>query len=359
MVVRRNGEVDLPLIKAKDAETKLAQAEVLRFQDVEAEAQRVLVEARAQADAILADARARGERLRADAHRTGIEAGRTEGLRIGQELGRKQALDQALADFAGKHAALIKALAGALEQFELRRRGLQSALERDVIALAGAIASRVIKRAVDIDPACVTHNLREALQLIASRNRLEIRLHPEDREHATQFAKDLLQAHEYDAVDFVADETVGRGGVLLRTAGGQVDAAIQTQWIRILDEILAGWQEHWLLSPTILAETESFPADAEDESGYVELVQGEAADLPAESDAQTPPAAVAAQQAVIDQAISQAMLAAASRQDALPAAPAAGELAGLSADESPAVEEIDPREVEDIDPGKVEETDSK
>jgi flagellar biosynthesis/type III secretory pathway protein FliH len=126
-----------------------------------------------------------------------------------------------------------------------------------VIALAGAIAHRVIKRAVDVDPACVADNLREALQLIARRNRLEIRLHPADLEQARQFARDLLPAQEFESVVFVADEAVGRAGVLLRTAGGQVDATVQAQWIRILDEILAGWQEHWLLSPALLASAEA------------------------------------------------------------------------------------------------------
>jgi len=247
----------VPLIRAKDAETKLAQAEVMRFQDVEAEAQRILADARRQAEAILADARARGERLKADAHRSGLDTGRAEGLKIGQELGLKQAFDRAVSDFAQKHAAVSKALAAALEQFETRRRSLQSEMERDVIALAGAIAHRVIKRVVDVDPACVADNIREALQLIARRNRLEIRLHPADLEQARQFARDLLPAQEFESVVFVADEAVGRAGVLLRTAGGQVDATVQTQWIRILDEILAGWQEHWLLSPALLASAEA------------------------------------------------------------------------------------------------------
>ena len=247
----------MPLIRAKDAETKLAQAEVMRFQDVEAEAQRILADARRQAEAILADARTRGERLKADAHRSGLDTGRAEGLKIGQELGLKQAFDRAVSDFAQKHAAVSKALAAALEQFETRRRSLQSEMERDVIALAGAIAHRVIKRVVDVDPACVADNIREALQLIARRNRLEIRLHPADLEQARQFARDLLPAQEFESVVFVADEAVGRAGVLLRTAGGQVDATVQTQWIRILDEILAGWQEHWLLSPALLASAEA------------------------------------------------------------------------------------------------------
>jgi flagellar assembly protein FliH len=256
----------VPLIRARDAETKIAQAEVMRFQDVEAEAQRLLDDARRQAEAILADARTHGERLKADARKSGRETGLAEGLKIGQDLGRKQAYDQAIADFAARHAAVAAALAGALEQFEARRRGLQSEMERDVIALAGAIARRVIKRAVEVDPACVADNLREALQLIARRNRLEIRLHPADLEHARQFARDLLGAQDFESVGFVADETVGRSGMLLRTAGGQVDATVETQWVRILDEILAGWEEHWLLSPSALPGPDA-PAEAALASG--------------------------------------------------------------------------------------------
>ncbi len=116
----------MPLIKARDAESKIARAEVLRLQDVEAEAERILAEARSQADAILAESKVRAERARSDAHKAGLENGRNDGLRIGQELGRKQALEQATADFAAKHATAAKALAAALEEFETRRRALQS-----------------------------------------------------------------------------------------------------------------------------------------------------------------------------------------------------------------------------------------
>ena len=319
----------MSLVRAKDAQARIAQAEVLRFQDVEAEAVRVLAQARQQAEAFLADARVQAERLRTDAHRTGLEAGRIEGLKTGAEVGRKQALDQARAAFTAQHADLAKALAAALEQFELRRRSLLSEMERDVAALAGAIAHRVIKRAVDVDPSCVSDNLREALQLVARKNRLEIRLHPEDLEQARQFARELLPAQEFEAVGFMPDETVGRGGVLLRTAGGQVDATVETQWTRILDEILAGWQEHWLLSPALLAPSEP-PAD-EPEPSFVEIVPQDAAPS-------------AAQQSLMDDALAQAV-----RALAQPAGNV-GDEADAGPGEASIVEEIDPSEVEEIDP---------
>lgn len=260
----------MPLIKAREIDTKVMQAEVLRLQDVEAEAATILAAARKQADAILAGARDQGEKLKTDARKAGMDTGRTEGFQIGTDIGKKQALEKAKVDFAARHSAVATALATALQEFETRRRGLLSEMERDVVALAGAIASRVVKAAVAIDPSCVTANIREALQLIADKNGLEIRLHPADLDQAQQFAHDLLSGRDFEAVRFVADETVGRGGAVLRTAGGQVDTSIETQWIRILDEILAGWKEHWLLGPAMMRDVN--PVLAEQEPEFIEIV---------------------------------------------------------------------------------------
>lgn len=382
----------MPVIKAKDAGSKIAQAEVLRFQDVEAEARRVLADARQQAEAILAEARGRAERLKADGHRAGLEAGQAEGLKLGQELGRKQACDQALADFATQHGQVARALAAALEQFEARRSGLLSEMERDVVALAGAISNRVIKRAVDVDPVCVAGNVREALQLVARRSRLEIRLHPQDLEQARRFAHELLPAEQFEAVGFVPDETVGRGGVLLRTAGGQVDATIQTQWVRILDEILAGWQEHWLLSPALLLAPQPPVGSADEPRGglvdplddhepqfveivqqdpvlpavepvvgslwdeptgspveaVVEIVSAEDAEAEAADDASQPD--LAARQALIDEALSQAMQMLAQPRTEESCESDREEPVQDMADEGAIAEEIDPSEVDESDP---------
>jgi hypothetical protein len=213
----------------------------------------------------------------------------------------------------------------------------------------------VTKLAVDVDPSCVAGNLREALQLVACRSRLEIRLHPSDLEQAREFARDLLPARDFESVVFVADESVGPAGVLLRTAGGQVEATIDTQWSRILDEILAGWQEHWLLSPAMLAPAEA-PALDEADPQFVELVQDESADPPTETPrAEWPEPSAAARQALIDQAIGEAMMVSMNRTGTPEAETIAAEMS--QADDAAVVEEIDPVEVEQIDLDKVEEID--
>lgn len=241
----------MPLVKAKDAKANTLQPEVLRLQDIEAEAARILTQARAAADSLLAQARAYAEKIKAEAYKAGMEAGRVDGIQSGTEMGRKLAMDQATIDFAGKHADVVKAFTSALCDFQAQRRTLCAEMERDVVALAGAIARRVVKTAVEVDPSCVCANIREALQLISEKNGLEIRLAPTDLEQARQFAGEYLSTQDLERVRFVADETVEGGGALLRTPGGEIDAALQTQFVRILDEILAGWQQHWMLASTV------------------------------------------------------------------------------------------------------------
>ncbi len=266
----------MPLIKAKEVDSGGIQAEVLRLQDIEAEAARILAGARAEAEALLASARTQAEKIKADARKAAADAGRAEGLKAGAELGRKQAADQAKADFAATHAHIIAAFTKALHDFEARRRRLLSDIERDVVGLSCAIAGRVVKTSVQIDPNCVNGNVREALQLIANKNSLELRLNPIDLDQARRFAEDLLPAGDFEAVRFVPDETVGPGGALLRTPTGRVDATIETQCGRLLDEILSGWKEHWLVGPAMTAAGQT--DEPQEEPGFVEFVQEDASD---------------------------------------------------------------------------------
>ena len=276
----------MPLIKAREAESKIAKAEVLRFQDVEVEARRVLAEARLQAEAILAEAKVRAERLRADSQKTGGEVGRAEGLKTGAELGRRQAMEQAKVAFAAQHAAVAKALAAALEQFESRRRSLLSEMERgrrrpgrrdrqsrdqagrrDRPGLCGGATSarrcNWLRARTGWRSTCT--------RMISSRRAGSPTTCCPPRNSSRSVSCRMRRSTA--------------AGVLLRTAGGQVDATVETQWARILDEILAGWQEHWLLSPAMLTPDE--PVDAP-ESSLIEVVQQDAA----------PPLA---QQALIDE----------------------------------------------------------
>jgi len=237
----------VPILKGSDASRKAASPVVLRFPDIEAEAASILDRARAEAEEILRRARVEAEAIRRRAYDEGFALGKAEGMEAGREEGKRAALEEAREKFTREQAALVGALQGALAAFESQKRTMLAEFERDVVALAAAIAAKVCKVAVEIDGECLRRNLSEALRLVSDRTAVEIHLNPADVEAARKFGMELLASSEGQRPRFMADGSVDRGGVLVKTASGEIDARIETQLNRILNEILTDWNEHWLL----------------------------------------------------------------------------------------------------------------
>jgi len=151
--------------------------------------------ARAEADAILARARAEAARLEADAGAV-LEARRVE------------------------------------REGEVRRdrERLREELEGEVVALALAVAAKVLAVAVE-DPRAARETARRALRLAGGGERLRLRCHPADE--ASLRAGALQPQGVVAPVAIVPDPAVGRGGALLETDAGAVDARIETQLGRL------------------------------------------------------------------------------------------------------------------------------
>ncbi len=197
----------------------------LRSFDEEVQVRAELRQAREE----IAAARAERERIRDEARREGLE------------LGRKDAMEQAaaaererVAKESGPLADLIRKAAGAIEDARVE---LVAAAERDLVRLALAVAARVVKAEAECGKAVAVGNLRRAVELTARRQELTVLLHPEDVAMIEAYLPDLRREFsETERVALQADPEVGRGGVIVRTREGSVDAAIATQ----LEEIERG-----------------------------------------------------------------------------------------------------------------------
>ena len=186
-----------------------------RLEAMVAAARQAIVEAHAAADRVRDDARAEGREL-----------GRREGL----ELGRREGLELGLA----AAAELRDTLALLLRDLEQHREKLRSDAERHLARLAVAVAERVVKAHVAADPQTVQRNVAAALELVAACDDLRVALAPQDVEAVRASLPDLAGTFQAAGhIHLEADERIARGGCLLRTAGGEIDATIQTQ----LDEI--------------------------------------------------------------------------------------------------------------------------
>lgn len=209
-----------------------------RFHDYEREARAVLDAARREAERLLADARRQVAQLHAaqrrDGHAEGLELGRREGreqvLREARQAGLSAAIEAAKADVA----QLEQALRAALADFESRKRALIASAESGLIQLALAIARRVCKSVAAASSEAAAANVRALLEMVQNADDVVIRLHPDDYARLRDLGPALIdEAAKHRHVELAADPNVDRGGCVVATPAGTIDARIETQLDRI------------------------------------------------------------------------------------------------------------------------------
>jgi flagellar assembly protein FliH len=209
-----------------------------RFHDYEREARAVLDSARDQAERLIADAHRQVAQLlsaqRRDGHAEGLELGRREGreqvLRDARQAGLSAAVEAAKADVA----QIERALRTALTDFERQKRSLIASAESGLIELALAIARRVCKSVAAATSHVAAENVRAVLEMVQNAHDVTIRLHPEDFARLAEIGQTLIaDVSQHQHVNLAADPNVDRGGCILASSAGIIDARIETQLDRI------------------------------------------------------------------------------------------------------------------------------
>ena len=204
------------------------------FQDVEAEARQTVAHARAEAEQILAAARAETEQLVQARRHEGYQAGVAEGRQAGAQQVRKETHDAAVQSAQAELTRLTQALAAGLSEYERNKRSLIAQAESGLIELAIAIARRVCKSCAAQSSDAAAANVRAVLELVRHQHDVELHVHPAEHALLQEVAQALLaQTAELQHVQVRADPAVPRGGCVLRTRDGTIDATIETQLDRV------------------------------------------------------------------------------------------------------------------------------
>jgi flagellar assembly protein FliH len=173
---------------------------------------------------VLARAHAEAEALREAARAEGYEAGRAE----------------ARAELVPAAEALQQA-AAALQADAVDRA---DRLEAHAVDLALFLAEKVLGGALAVQPERVVETVRGALRGIVERERITVLVHPDDLELVRDAMGDMLASLggvEHSEVQ--AERRVGRGGAVVRTADGDVDARIETKLQRAREVIESALEE--------------------------------------------------------------------------------------------------------------------
>jgi flagellar biosynthesis/type III secretory pathway protein FliH len=173
-----------------------------------------VAEAQSHATAIVARAEAEAERIRNEA--------RQEGFAEGMVTGREQL--RALAE------PVVDALSQAVEELRVLRGDAADIVEQEAVVLAMEIAEKVVAGALNVEPERVLDVVRGALRAIVERERIVIQVNPEDlgilREGLDELAGSL---GGIEHVEVQEERRVKRGGAVVRTSVGEIDANITTK----------------------------------------------------------------------------------------------------------------------------------
>jgi flagellar biosynthesis/type III secretory pathway protein FliH len=208
------------------------------FEDLEARARTLLEQARHEArrlhEAALEAAAAAVAAEKQRGYLRGLEEGRAAGL----EQARREAAQTALQEARESLASLAAGLTAAMRDFEQAKRRLIASAEAELIGLALAIARRVCKTQAAGGTGVAQANVRHLLELVRHEHDLQLRLHPADAEALREALPELLtEAESVAHVELIADESVGRGGCVLVSRRGTIDATLDTQLDRIAEAL--------------------------------------------------------------------------------------------------------------------------
>lgn len=137
----------------------------------------------------------------------------------------------ALENFKQSFASQATAQVGALMQsYATQLDALQQDMARALAASAVALARQVVRGELVQQPALVAAVAEEALgALMLSARHVTVRVHPDDEPLVAQGAGELLDAR---GARLVADAAITRGGCLVESDIGIVDASIESRWRR-------------------------------------------------------------------------------------------------------------------------------
>ena len=162
--------------------------------DARREAERILSEARTQAARIVAEAETQRAGIGEDARREGRERGLAE-------------------------AAALLARAAAV------RDGALAGAEQELGALAMGIARRIIGEELATAPERIVPIVREVLARARRARDVVVMVHPDDAATLSALPRDALGV----AFDLEEDPSLHRGGCVVRTELGRLDASIEVQ----------------------------------------------------------------------------------------------------------------------------------
>lgn len=172
--------------------------------------------------------------LQMDPNHAAREESFQQGFAIGYEAGFRQGLEDAKAQEAAVLDSFRHELAAVVDRIEKAMILWYDKAEHGLAELSVDIARRIVGEAVDRNPEVILPLVREAMAFVEMANRAVIRVNTSDLPLIEERRAEVIAAGQsVHEVQFVGDESLPRGSVVIETEEGVIDASVDSKAQRI------------------------------------------------------------------------------------------------------------------------------
>jgi flagellar assembly protein FliH len=186
------------------------------------------------------------EAVQKQAYDEAFAQGKQDGFRQGFEEGVKKGFDEGLTDGLKKGyeenqhllheqaAEFVRLMESLSEPF----KALDDEVEKELVRLAIAIATQIIRREIKMDPGQIIAAVKESIKILPlSSQKIYLHLHPEDAE----LVRSVLAPTELSPPwNLIEDPLITRGGCKVDTEVSHIDASIENRLSSVISTLLGG-----------------------------------------------------------------------------------------------------------------------
>lgn len=154
------------------------------------------------------------------------DSGRAEGYK----QGLAQGVAEGSAEASQKWTPLIERLSQSIAELGTFRARFRREAEPELLRLSMAVAKKILRREISVDPYALLGVLKAALESINQAELLQVKLHPADSETLKARIEEMELP---SAVSILGDPAIARGEIRIETKRGTVESGIQAQLAEI------------------------------------------------------------------------------------------------------------------------------
>lgn len=191
--------------------------------DAEKKAQEIIRKAQEEAQEIITKAHGEEQHIKAEAKRNGFEEGHEEGYQHGNEEANR----------------LVMRLHSIIEAVQDKRQEILDNTEQQIVELVILMARKVIKIMSENQRSVVMANVVQALKKVRGRGDVTLRVNMEDVKLTSAHINDFIREVEaVKTITVMEDSSVEKGGCVVETDFGAIDARISSQLTELETKIL-------------------------------------------------------------------------------------------------------------------------